>query len=1135
MNRETMPTLDDLNDIKNNLLNLGDEPGILAAKGETPADIEPPETGLSDDLNALFDDFADMEEGTEAVPEFVEGDDFADIGEETEPVSEQFNEITVPLDEEDGFAEIETPDVPESEDGVFADFDLDLDDEPVFDMDGFDAPDDAPDDAPEPEDAQSIEDIPTADDSELEDESIEDQIGETQEDSSLELDPDDLGFDEEESDFAGLDSLEENLLDDSDLETGNELTEDLFEESEGETPSEVSDFVEDDEDLGFEDLVGLSEDGLDSVSDDLGFENSDEFELEDDTDLSFENSDTGAPEEFDLDESDVLELGDDEDLSFDDSDAEIPEEFDLDESDVLELGDDEDLSFDDSDVEIPEEFNLDDSDGLELSDEAELAFDDSDLDFGDSSEDFDLSGDDSDVEDLDSDSFGAPGDEIDLGDDEDFSMDDSEEDAVELDSFDMSDDNFDEDLEIDEFNLGDLGQDFGVLEEDLSTVLDESETTDDSSGSEEELEEEEFELSEDSFERVKATLSNLPRNLKLIIEEEIGEKGLKGAPLENLINALTEGKNPKEIAAITSKIVGKKIKIPANYAKRTGLDFEEEKGSFQYTLIHKVIPLIKIFVVSLIVLAAVGYVGFKFIYKPVYARILYNRGWDQLENGDYISSEDTFDLAFDEFKVKKQFYRYAEGYIEADQWVYAQRQYEKLLDNYSYDKKGTIDYASMEFNDLRDYEHSTKILNDFLSGTEKDIRDYDALLLLGDIYLEWGWEDSTRYDEARLAYAKIMSSYGLENKILFRMLKYFIRKNNPEEVAVLKKRFQQDKEIIVDPEAYAELAGYQIDRHDTDDVQEILFRAKDVEESIPEIHYQMARLFNITDEGEEEDKALLNTLYYLNDIKTPGRRKIEIKIDTYRRQGERFYIKEEYLHAEEVYHIGIDLLEESRARDIIKGRGLVYGQLYADLGNIYYYISENPENAMTQYEAAENEGLYSPEIYYNKGNIRYRSGDFRQSLLEFYNSAGSFSVNTNLLYATGNTLFQRNDYFAAQGYYNHLLDILEQKISSEFSIRINEREDHRQMVENLMKAYNNMGVTLYGLFERTGDPSKFTAAMLNFTQSNEYFDDLTRDPETLVRTDMINLAALNQRKMLYPIPDYELQIFADIPKSLAPR
>ena len=44
----------------------------------------------------------------------------------------------------------------------------------------------------------------------------------------------------------------------------------------------------------------------------------------------------------------------------------------------------------------------------------------------------------------------------------------------------------------------------------------------------------------------------MPRNLKLIIEEQIGEKGLSGEPLSKVLKALVGGAKPKEIAAILS-------------------------------------------------------------------------------------------------------------------------------------------------------------------------------------------------------------------------------------------------------------------------------------------------------------------------------------------------------------------------------------------------------------------------------------------------------------------------------------------------------------------------------------------------------------------------------------------------------
>ncbi len=1038
-----MPNLDELNEIKSNLLSLGDEPGILAAKGETPVDIGPPETGLSADLNALFDGFADVDEDEASEP--VETDD---------------------------------------ESNGIEDFEFNLDDEePAFDMDGFDAPE------PDPSVPELVEG-----------------------DKDIGLDElEDLGFEDNQEPADSNNMSFEDLISD-DLEPENV---DSFDESDFSIP----------EDLSVD--IPVSDTPDSEPFDELAVPPAEEDEVED---LNFEEDNSAleesifSDEDMGLDELSAdtdLDYSDSEDFPFDDSfaDTPVPDQFD-----ELTVPPDEGAEGSSGDIDL----DLDDlDDGIDLSLDDEL----SPGVIGES-DDFDLSGEDFELDDSDNDGFPEiAGNELELGGDEELSLDDSDADSMDLDEFEI-DDSLDEDLDIDEFDLGDLGQDFGVLEEDLSDVLSADIPVNESIPAEEELEEE-FEISEDKFNRVKATMQLLPGNLKLIIEEEIGEKGLKGAPLHKLIDALADRKSPKEIAAVTGRIIGRKIKIPASYAKKTGLEFEEEKDSFKYTFMHNILPLLKIFAVSLIILSAVGYAGFKFIYKPIYANILYNRGYKQLEESNFKSSSDYFDLAFNEYKIKKQFYRYAEAYIDADQWSYARAQYEKLLKNYPFDKKGTMDYAGMEFKKLADYEHSTEILNNFLS-TDDNKRDQDALLLLGDIYLEWGWENYDKYDDARLAYAKIMSTYGLSNKILFRMLRYFIRTDNEKEVAVLKKRFQSDSELDVDPEAYAELAAYQIDHQDISDVQELLFRAKKVDDSLADIHYQLARYFRITDEGSEEDKALTKTFASLDRIHTLNRKDLQIKIDAYRRQGERFYQKEEYLQSEEDFHKGIELLSDSRKRNIIKGKSSMYGELYADLGNIYYYISQDPDKALDIYEKAENEGFYSKDVYYNKGNIRYRNRDFRQALLEFYKSAGSFSVNSNLLYATANTLFQRNDFFAAEGYYNHLLDILEQKISNQTSVRLDEREDQRVLVENLMKAYNNMGVTLYGLFQRTGDPSKFTAAMLDFTRSNEYFDDLTRNPESLKRTEMINLASLNQRKLLYPIPDYELQIFPDIPKYLNP-
>ncbi|MCK5198534.1 MAG: hypothetical protein KAR21_09295, partial [Spirochaetales bacterium] len=529
-----MPTLDDLNDIKHKLLNIGDEPGILAAKGEVPVDIGPPDTGLSEDLSALFDDFSDVDEEKKPVPDSS---------------------------------------VPEPAEGGPDDFYFDLDyDEPVLDMDGFDAPEDAvlgggtgEDILP---DISGIDEEPVLDEIDLEQFSDDSLSGDLA--SSIPDAPDSLVPEPAEGGFA-----EELGLSDEDLDFGS-ITDD----------SVPDDLVPEPAEGGFAEELGLSDEDIDfgSITDDS----------------VPESVEGGFAEELGISDED-LDLGEVEPgpVPQDSPPETIEEDFSAEE---LDLSVEEDIDFGDS---VPESLE-DDFSAKEL-----------DLSVEDEGLDFDLSGGDSGFDDIDSsDDFGLPGDEIASGDDEELSFDDSDADDLDLGEFEIGDESFDEELEIDEFDLGDLGQDFGVLEEDLSAIPEESIAPADSSGVDSDLEEEEFEIDEETFKKVKASLLNLPRNLKLIIEEEIGEKGLKGPSLEKLINALAEGKTPKEIAVITSKITGKKIKIPANYARRTGLDFEEEKGSFQYTLIHNILPLVKIFAISTIAIAALSFISYKFIYRP---------------------------------------------------------------------------------------------------------------------------------------------------------------------------------------------------------------------------------------------------------------------------------------------------------------------------------------------------------------------------------------------------------------------------------------------------------------------------------------------------------------------------------------
>ncbi len=742
----------------------------------------------------------------------------------------------------------------------------------------------------------------------------------------------------------------------------------------------------------------------------------------------------------------------------------------------------------------------------------------------------------------------TPGTEEDFPDEFDLSMDDdlSESDAdfsndksdLDLEEFEVADDEAaDEDFEIDEFNLGDLGQDFGVLDESEDLVFTSPETpsvsTSEVSGesAEENGGDEQFQISDEDFRKLTKTLNTLPLNLKLVIEEYIGEKNLPADKLKRITDALIEGKSPKEIASVTGKVTGQRIKIPSGYEKRSGINFEEEKESFSYLFKHTILPLLEMIFIGIVAIAALTFVGYKFVYKPVYALILYDKGYNRLEDHRYAEANEYFDRAVEQKIFKKQFYRYAEGFIRAKQWDLAAKKYDALLSFYPLDKKGTLDYARMEFKDLFNYEKASSLLKKFLS-VEKNVTDYDALLLYGDVNLEWGSENPSRYEVARRAYARIMENYGVQNKILFRMMKYFIRTDDPEQVRILKLRFQADKKLKIDPAVYAELAEYQINRNDLGDVKEILMRAKSVDPTLPEIHYQLARYFRKTGDTVEEDKALSQALHYLKLKEPLSSKRREELIDVYRRTGERAYAKKEYIHAQEYYTKGIALLEESRKLNVIHPGNPDYGRMYADLGDIYYFQSGDLDRALTMYETAEKEEYHATRLYYKIGYIYYTKNNYKKALLNFYNAAGNFSTNTNLLFATAVTLYDSNDLFMAQGYYNHLLDILENRLQAEIPLQLNFRSDQRKLLKDLIAATNNLGVTLYGLYERTGKPDNFTQALVSFTESDDYYDRLTRNEETMVRSKSINLAFLNQKKLLYPVKGYTLQIYRGISKDM---
>jgi tetratricopeptide (TPR) repeat protein len=174
------------------------------------------------------------------------------------------------------------------------------------------------------------------------------------------------------------------------------------------------------------------------------------------------------------------------------------------------------------------------------------------------------------------------------------------------------------------------------------------------------------------------------------------------------------------------------------------------------------------------------------------------------------------------------------------------------------------------------------------------------------------------------------------------------------------------------------------------------------------------------------------------------------------------------------------------------------------------------------------------------GTAYYKLQDWRSALEYLFAASSDLPLNRRVLFALANASYQRGDFFAAQGYYNRLLDLLESDRSRLPVLLPNDRPDFLELAERLMMARNNAGATYEALAERTGDARYRSRALVLYSESARAWDSLTRNPQSMVRmrpapeleaAPGVNPPYLNSHNTLYPRPGYEPQIFDRIDKD----
>ena len=669
---------------------------------------------------------------------------------------------------------------------------------------------------------------------------------------------------------------------------------------------------------------------------------------------------------------------------------------------------------------------------------------------------------------------------------------------------------------------------------------------------------EEINLTAGELEQFLETLASYPLNLRIACEELIAEQAVAPEQMSRLVKLLVDGAPAGETAALAGKVLDRTIPVPKDYEKKTGAALEEEQASFAYIFVHNFLPVLRLFFMISIVLLSAGYLTWKYVYTPLRAEKIYKLGIERIDAGEYGRANERFLEAYNIHQKKQWFYTYARAFRDARQYTLAEGKYQELLYYTASNNKkripekaAVLEYADMETNYIGDYQTADDIIR-------RNILDYfpvdrEGLLALGDNSLAWGEYEPERLEDARESYARYMERYGRSDPLLERMLKYFIRTDNLEQVLALQSHFMASARRKISADALAEMGGYFLDKRFEvvrgvpneyleyiGGIREILLKAIQQDPMLPESYYHLARYYNYYENSDDERRTIQVAARVFEATNEGSPKRISYHIFTLQRYAEIQTESREFFPAEENLLKAVNLYQDGLSRRLLKNSP-EFGRLYADLGDLEFFVKEgNMQSALDYYRLSELNGYSPPEIQYRMGAALYQLRQWGPALERIFASYREMSPNRRILYALGNVSYMRGNYFAAQGYYDRLLEILNDDRARSPLITPTDDEKQLELAERLMVAQNNLGVTLDALTERTGDSRYRSRAQGLYSDSERAWDVLTRNPDTMIRmrpspdisAPGVNPAYLNVQNSLHPVAGFEPQFFLRIDRDI---
>ncbi|OQX28542.1 MAG: hypothetical protein B0D92_08315, partial [Spirochaeta sp. LUC14_002_19_P3] len=482
-----------------------------------------------------------------------------------------------------------------------------------------------------------------------------------------------------------------------------------------------------------------------------------------------------------------------------------------------------------------------------------------------------------------------------------------------------------------------------------------------------------FSLDESDFQELQRILAGLPLNLKLAIETFLSDERADAKTVQKYLDTILSGATARELAHQYYKITNRKIILPSNYRKQTGIAFEQYRKSFIYQLLVQYWPKMQKTIAVILSVWTIGFSSFNWVYRPLKADSLYRQGLEYLAADEVEKAEDAFNNAWygwplfssgssensikdsaivvKGWPAKNRWLDYARAFRRRKYWNRAEKFYDGYLNVHPKSTKVRVEYGKFLSGMLGKYESAILVLETIPKRIYREWNE-DLIIAAGDVYLEWAEENPLKYKEARYRYALALENSRNNERAVLSMMRYFLKIQDQKEILTLLPVFNDAVPgRTSDPprasNVFANLALFHISRDNMKEALRFMSLAEKADPSSPEPFFVKAQYFKVSGDKEEEFSNYQRTLLNLEGLEFVSREQLRMRILSLGGIG-RYYadsINQFSPNTKEAakvnvlaidnYSKAIKLYEDARTRNLLRPSA-EYGALYLDFGNLLY-------------------------------------------------------------------------------------------------------------------------------------------------------------------------------------------------------